>query len=147
MSINSRGFSIIEVTMVTGIAAILAVLALGAMHSARNRALLDEGKWSIVRSLERTRSRAMNGVGSSKWGVLVEDDSIAEFEGESYASAISSVLLLLPAPVITDQAATEIIFSRISGKANSSTTVTLSGPDSTSAKVSVTEQGAILSGE
>ena len=144
---NVAGFSILEVTIITGIAALLAVMGLGAVHSARNKALLDEGKGSIVHALERSRSRAMSGVGSAKWGVLVKNDEITEFEGESYAAAISSVSQFLPSPVLTDQVATEIIFSRVSGKANSSTTISLFGPDNASAKVSVTWGGAVLSGE
>ena len=147
MKKNNRGFSILEITIITGIAALLAVIGVGAMHTSRNRALLDEGKGVIVHALERSRSRAMSGVGSEKWGVLIKNDEIVEFEGESFAAALSLAPQLLPIPVTTDQVATEIIFSRINGNVNSSTTLTVFGPDSSSAKVSVTRGGAVLSGE
>lgn len=143
---HSSGFSLIEITLVAGITALVAVSGMIAIHASRNRALLEESKGTVLHALERTRSRAMNGIGSTSWGVLIDGDEVTEFEGTSYGAAIVTSFQNLPSPVTTDQSATEIIFSRVSGKSNASTTITISSPAG-SETVGVTVRGTVHAGE
>lgn len=135
------GVTLIETVVVMGILVLVAIASLGSMRNVRSKAALDDGQALLVRALEKARSRAATGFGTTNHGVYIEPDRIVEFEGSAYVPG-SGTESLLPGAV-SIQTSTTVIFTRLTAEASVSATLTLANTSGATSTVIVTGDGAI----
>jgi len=142
------GFTLTETLIVISIFGIVAAASFVMFTGARSQAVLDDAQASVINALERARSRAATGVGTTTdfdHGVRtdVSGNQITNFRSDGSVTTTDENVTLPPAVSIvgSDQ---EIIFNRLSATSSASTTITLQHTISgTTTTVSVTEDGII----
>lgn len=140
------GFSLVESVIVIALMSFFAVASFSSFRESRNHAELRGAEYTVVRTFEKARSRAVSGVGEKSHGVHVDEGSVILFEGESYVAGVGTIFHL-GGNVTTDQTDFNVIFKRLSGEPQPVGTVTLTHRNGASAAVSVLASGAIEASE
>lgn len=122
------GFTLIEMSVVSGVLVLLAVLSLPVIFNFQSSATFGQEVVSIITALEVAKNRTIASEGSDRWGVYFSDASSPSqytlFKGSSYALRDTSFdkVFKVPEHIIFDEinfnSFDEIIFSRITGLAN-----------------------------
>ncbi len=136
------GFSLVETMLTIGVVVLIAGAMLGVSRSIHARHALRDAQEQVVRTLEDARQRAMTGFGSSNHGVFMESAQMTTFEGTAYSG--DGAEQPLPGGVSSNLAGTAIIFSRLSGKPNAASTVTLSNGAGETKTVDISADGLII---
>lgn len=120
-----------EILVVVAIVVTLAGIALLGLAHMRDRLSLDDAASAMVFHLEESKARAVAGFGGASHGVYFADDAYAQFAGNAYdAEDDSNVLheldprLRLTTDILEGESA--VVFSRITGAADESLTITIS---------------------
>jgi prepilin-type N-terminal cleavage/methylation domain-containing protein len=142
------GFTLTETLIVISIFGVVAAASFLTFTGARSQAVLDDAQASVVNALERARSRAATGVGTTTdfdHGVRIDvsGKQITNFRSDGSVTTTEENATLPPNISIIGSNQ-EIIFDRLSAISSVSTTITLehiiSGITTT---VSVTGDGII----
>ena len=139
---NQFGFSLVEVSIVTSMIAIFATASLISLHLNLSKAAVSDAESIIVTSLYKARSQAINGYGTTEFGVRIEPKKVTVFAG-NYASPLET--RNLPELTSTSFTSTDIVFKRLRGTANGDFFITISGPEDVKRIIAVTGQGIISS--
>lgn len=126
----NRGFTAVEVMISIAIVVILGAIVVSSFSNARTTKTLDVITDGLVATLEAARADALAGKGSGSFGVAFASSSYSYFIGASYSeSDPSNKITELPSgwslSTTTGNGASEILFSRISGAAQTTATVTV----------------------
>ncbi len=123
-----RGFTLIEILLTMSLVAIVGLLSAPFygrfIVSQEVGVALDE----LEGSLRKAQAYAMVGKNDARWGVSVDADRITLFQGDSYVgrnAAFDEVYDIQGGVVITGVG--EVIFSRVTGRPDTTPTVTVSG--------------------
>lgn len=138
---QNKGFTITEIALVISITAVLAVFGMSSFRNAKHNSALKDGTATVIHALERARSRAQSGFGDTKHGVIINEKEVINFEGDLYSGI--GITNYIPAVISTDQAGTEIVFSRISGTPNIGAIIKLSNFLGEESEIEVTINGSI----
>lgn len=126
-----RGFSAIEMLLVVALVGIISSLVFVSVGRFGASRALDAGAKEVLSVLEDARSRATASVGGMAYGVRFEAQSVTLFRGGAYVpGAPDNIVLTLSsrvtiADISLEGGATEVVFDRLTGKANVSGTVTV----------------------
>lgn len=119
---SRRGFTLIEIVIVTAIGVVLGALAFWGFSSGSAREDLDLVTASVVATLREASERARSQQGSSAWGVYFSnpasgEDYYALFSGSTYTAASSTHQLprTLEWSNPASGASTEIVFNKLTG--------------------------------
>jgi prepilin-type N-terminal cleavage/methylation domain-containing protein len=124
-----RGFTLIEILIVTAIMTLVAGLGLFMGLDSYRRSQLRNEEGSLVGLLERARNRAMNNFLEMPHGVHFDSSppEFVLFEGASYAASDPATREAVSRNAgITVNGFTDVVFDELSGDANpASTTISL----------------------
>lgn len=128
--INS-GMTLIETVFVLVIFVIVFSIGTYWYNSARDKATLKTTTDSIISSLEKARSNAINGKNSQSYGVQFASTSYTFFGGNSYSpsNASNTVFIIDPSLKTSNSLASSslvILFSKLTGVVGSTATITVS---------------------
>ncbi len=138
-----KGFSLLELIIVISILGILSVMSLKVFNQSYSQNSLSSATRIAESSLERARSLSLSVKDGITHGVRVESTRIIIFHGSSYVSgATGNEILDLPGTVnaSTNLPGSDVIFSKLSGDADSVGTITLFLINSTTTQKVITIQ-------
>lgn len=141
---RQKGFTLIEVLLVIILIALIGFLS--SLTYSRIKASNDlQNVFNLaVTSVVRARTRAQLGDNDSSWGVKF-GSTITVFRGSSFAirdttfDEISAV-----AATITSSSSLEIIFNKLTGYPNVTSTIVITNSFGTAQKFDINEKGAIV---
>jgi len=139
-----NGFSLVEMITVIGIFGIIATAGFTAFKEVKNRIVLNEAQANLLFALEQAQNRAATGFGTTTHGVHIEEERIVIFEGSEYVEGAGEEIVLPNVTVSTYPVISDIIFNRISASTNASTTITINHNISGEKKITVTQDGRII---
>lgn len=151
------GFSLIELAVVMGITAIMAVVALSFFYTRKSRLDLDSTTKQVVATLRQAQSRAVAQEGGTIWGVHFANTTTSPFYALFYTSySAPNVVGSWPLPSDVSYATSslargstlDVTFSQISGLPSTSTSVTLNlatggGTASASSTITISSTGSV----
>ena len=147
IEITKLGFTVIELIIVISIVGIVAAASFAMFSENRNKAVLQNAQASVINALERARSRAATGVGTTTGvihGVIIDvaGRQIINFRNDG-SGTTTDATTTLPANISIIGSNQEITFNRLSATSSDATITienTITGDATT---VSVTEDGII----
>ena len=139
----SRAFTILEMLVVFGIFAVIFAVTLPfTIETYRHHILSSETK-NIVSVLRRAQGYSLTNSLESSFGVSLQGTQSVIFRGVNYANRIQSYDEIYPiSGTVTVTGPSEIIFEQVSGRPNTSATITLVSEAKTQT-VTVNAQGVI----
>ncbi len=145
---ESTGFTLIEILIAIVIILLLSSIVIGGF-SRLTRSYVLEKEVGVVRTvLADARARTLSSKDDSAYGVHLQTNQVVLFKGATYSAgdplnevfAIDSGVSL--SSIALTGGATNIVFERLSGKANATGTVTvLLASDNSSAQVTIYTTG------
>jgi len=134
ISHSKEGFTLLEVVLVVAILAIISAAGIGFYRNFAKGTEFSNARAGIVANLVRTRSRAMAGESGLNWGVHFVNSSTQQYyETFSTPTTYTDVSMTvdatsyLPGTVVfvtpSSNSSSAILFSRVTGAANSSSIV------------------------
>ena len=139
----AAGFSFMELIIVIGILGLIAGASLMGVRATKQRTVLEEAQASILNALGEARSQATTGVGTTHHGLHIEGNKIISFEGAVYTPGIGTEEEL-PDSISINTTDNTIIFSRLTGQANTGALITVLSQSGDSLTITVTEEGNII---
>lgn len=138
------GFTLVEIAVVLGILALILVMGLPfGIDTYRNYLLTSETR-NLVSILRRAQEFAFSNKNESSYGLYAADGEFILFKGDSFAGRDAAFDEKYPRePSIAVSGFTEIVFSKLSGKPNVTSTINLSN-GLTSQTVEINEEGVIF---
>jgi prepilin-type N-terminal cleavage/methylation domain-containing protein len=123
----NRGFSLIELIVVIGIIAILAIFLLPVSLNYYQREVLKKTEDQLVWILKEARDNAINQKNGSYFGLYITNDNFIIFQGQSYSQRILVEDVSYSFPLsINISGLKEIVFAPNTGIASPSGTISLS---------------------
>lgn len=121
-----RGFTFIELMLVIALITIIGVFIAPIGLSYYQSQLLNETSDGLVSALRQAESFAYTGRHNHAFGVFITADTYTVFEGDTYASRITSEDMVFPiASTVTVSGLQEIVFSEMSGTPRATGMVTV----------------------
>ena len=121
-----RGFTFIELMLVTALITLIGVFATPVGLSYYQSQLVNEISDGLVSALRQAQGFAYTGKHNHAFGVFITADAYTVFEGDTYASRITSEDMVFPiASTVTVSGLQEIVFSEMSGTPRATGMVTV----------------------
>jgi type II secretory pathway pseudopilin PulG len=126
---TSRGFTLIEILLVGVIMIILATFSFRTFISYNNAQALDKDVKGIIAALDEARSKTVSSINDSQYGVHFATEQVLLFKGATYSSidpANRSVGLsgqTTLGAILLSGGASDVVFERLTGKANATGTI------------------------
>jgi type II secretory pathway pseudopilin PulG len=148
------GFTVLEVSLVIFIGAMLAALLISSLTGFRNRNDFDDTSKKMAALLREAQSRSLARASSTAWGVHFENSTsttpfYALFSG-TYGTSTRVGYYPLPPSVsyvtssLNTGSSTEITFAQITGAASASTTIVIKmSASGVSSTIAVASSGAV----
>jgi len=127
-----RGISVVEVLVTIAVLAILSTIGFVSYSSFVSKNVLDKSAKSVMAFVEETRLQSIASKNGERFGVHFEADGLTRFPGGTFVlSDPSNVLYPLDADVSVSainlaDSSSDVVFSRINGKASTSGVIELS---------------------
>jgi prepilin-type N-terminal cleavage/methylation domain-containing protein len=121
-----RGFTLIEILVVSGVLTLLFFAGSFLDIGSYGRGLISREEELLVSILSKARSRAMNNVYETEHGVHIDSDTYVLFRGSSYSALNSTNEPLEKNSNISIAGINDIVFKQLSGEAGTSGVITLS---------------------
>ncbi len=127
---RSNGFTFLELLISLAIVAVIATTGVYAFLNARNSRELDSTVQTVAFKLNEARTNSLAGKAGTSYGVKFNSTSTVYFSGTSYNPAdASNITYVLPIGITLTHTVTApnaaIIFARLTGRPQASSTVTL----------------------
>ena len=110
-----RGISVVEVLVTIAVLAILSTIGFVSYSSFVSKNVLDKSAKSVMAFVEETRLQSIASKNGERFGVHFEADGLTRFPGDVSVSAINLA-----------DSSSDVVFSRINGKASTSGVIELS---------------------
>ena len=115
---DQSGFTLLELLIVMGIAVLLGGLGLFLSMDTYRSGNFTAGVDTIVVSLQRSRSRALNNIDESKHGVKILSGQYVIFEGATYNPLDPKNEVINGRSNFTITGPDEVVFDQLSGKSS-----------------------------
>lgn len=137
------GFTLIELTIVLAVVAIVAALGTVISLEFYRSRILDSERDQLLSILRRARIAAMNNIYGLPHGVYFSSSTYTLFAGKSYGERDASKDEIFPrSPVVSFAGPPEIVFSPLAATSTASSTIVL-GDGRTTTTLSVNYEGRI----
>lgn len=128
---KNRGISLIEIIIVIAIIGIISAVSFSSISNSSRNLGFEKSLNLIVASIERARTLTINSSNFSSYGLKIDSNEISLFEGTSFASSSIEETYDLDnnisiSNVDFESGSNIIYFSKLTGNANTSGTITLS---------------------
>lgn len=146
---KQKGFSIIEILVVLALMTVLISITLVAFVSSRKNESLKSDTETVVQILQQARSQTISSKNASSYGVNFATSSLTLFPGTTYSSSNSANLVTALTKNTTISTTlpggtSALVFNRITGEINQSSTVTIVvSNDTSSTTIKVYKTGII----
>lgn len=123
-----RGFSLVEIIIVTAIIGIVSSIAVASYKSSRTSGEPRRNAYVFADSLRDASLRAIAMENDTSWGARLGSTSVTVFSGGSYAGRVTSrdKVYSIGQSTTTITGIIEVVFSKYSGIPNTSGTTTFS---------------------
>lgn len=141
---NQSGFTLIEFLLVIGMISILAGLSLPFYNNLMAKNATAVARQATTRSFHRAQQLARAVDGDSEWGIKLLDGQIVVFRGATYAgrnTAYDEITNLSNGVTFTGN--TEVVFSKLYGLPNNTTSINITGPNNTTLEITVNTHGIL----
>lgn len=142
--VQQKGFTLIEILIVIVLMALIGFLSsLIYSHIKASNDLQNTLSLAIT-SATRARTRAQSGDNDSPWGIKF-DSTITVFKGSSFATRDAAFDEVTPiAATISPSGNLEIIFNKLTGYPNVTSTIVITNSFGAAKKFDINEKGAIV---
>ncbi len=129
-----KGLSFIEVLLVIGVMALIAVIALSTFISFRKHSALAMDTDTVIGLLRQARNQTLSSKNSSAYGVHFTAPSVTLFTGSAYSAgaADNQTFVLSSTDTILTISLTgggsDVVFQRLTGETGQNGTIVLSAP-------------------
>ncbi len=141
-----KGFTLIEALIVLSILTIISFAAITSFSGLRSQAALEDGRATLVASLEQARSRSVSGVGTTaeQHGVEIRQTEIVPIKRNESGNIEYDLdkLIKLPAAISANETST-VIFDRLSGT-STGTSIIVKHANGTETEIIITDEGRII---
>lgn len=141
---NGAGFTFIEILLVMGILTLLIGAAIATFHGRKEHIAFQEVKTSIILALEKARSRAETGFGTSNHGVRINGSDLTIFE-DCFPPCGNDINITLPSFINVTPANVSVIFDRLTAQTGTNTDIIISNSGGETIAISIKEDGTIIS--
>jgi prepilin-type N-terminal cleavage/methylation domain-containing protein len=131
-----KGFTLIEILIVIAISAIILAIVVNAFYSMVRTQALDRDHSSIASLIDQAKSLSINAKSASQYGVYFASSTASLFKGTSYNPADSANQnynldgrVTISGLNLVGSSTDQILFSRLTGYANASGTISISLKD------------------
>lgn len=149
---HRQGITLLEILIAFAVMLFLAAIVIGSFAQFRNSKVLDTATEEIVSVLAKARGKTLASVNATTYGVHFETAQVVLFSGAAYnASALDNeVYVLDPALEISSIALSgggaDVIFARLTGKADRNGTITVRVKSDISKSRTITLHGTGIAG-
>lgn len=129
---KQKGFSVVEVLIALAILALLSTIVLSSFLNSRKAQSLSLDADAVAQLIRQARSQTISSRGSSQYGVRFASTTATLFTGSTYipGTPTNSIFTVSAGNSISaislSGGGSDIVFSRLSGEASRSGTITLS---------------------
>lgn len=141
-----KGFTLIEILLVTAITIILIAVSFPVYENYQTSGKLDIARIELQENLRNIQTEAQAGINDSNHGIYFNSNNYVAYQGTSYASrnATYDFTYDMIDNIVIVNAPAEINFIKQTGSPGSSTTITIQNQiDSEQSTVTVSEIGLI----
>jgi prepilin-type N-terminal cleavage/methylation domain-containing protein len=138
-----KGFSLLEITIVTAIALILASLSLSTFFTVSDNQALTKNVEYTISLIQQARTQTLNALNNSRYSVLFASSSVTLFQGTTYSStSASNIKFDLSSKVQMSSinltgGVQQVSFDFITGKANATGTISFQLKNNTNASSTI----------
>ena len=146
---KGRGFTVVELLFVFAIISLLAGLSASTFIAVRQTEELKTASQDVWIALRSARSATLSSAGDQVYGVHIASNKIVRFSGATYGvNSTTDVVSTFPGSVLATSSlssnATDIVFTRLSGEASATGTITLLQTTTNASKtISIAKTGLI----
>lgn len=121
---KERGYTLMELSVVLGVIAILAGLSISGFAAFSKKEALDAGAAALIAGLRDARAQTLASVGGSQYGVSVATTSFSFFKGSAYDPLATTTSVFVFSPYVrASSTRSSFVFQRITGNAVASGTI------------------------
>jgi prepilin-type N-terminal cleavage/methylation domain-containing protein len=153
ISIQNRGFTLVEIAIVMGILSIIFAIGLFMSIDAFHAQIFRSGRESLVSALTASRARALTNFYQTPHGICYSTPNFILFRGTVYDPAAPTNEQILGNPSVTISSAgdffkcgshSEMVFARLAATTSSNGMITVTEPGHQPSTVSVNAEGTII---
>lgn len=143
LTINSGGFTFIELILVVSLILILGTMGTSLTARFMTQNAVANAQDQLIGDLRKAQMNAMTGKQNDNWGVYYGSNVITLYRGDSYAAKIAGFdeKFSVPGGVAMNPSSFDVNFARITGK-TSAASITISGSGTTKT-ITVNGQGMV----
>lgn len=144
MTLETRGFTLVELLLSVGIIALLAGLSAPVYVSFQTRNDLEVTSQSIVEMLRRAQTYARGVNGDSQWGVAIQSSTAILFKGATYATrdaTYDETQTISPSTAVSGLS--EIVFSKLDATPSTTGTITLTANTNDTRTITINGKGMV----
>ena len=148
---GQKGFTIAELLIVVFILGVLALISAATFKSLRDAAALRLGVQEVHTAFLDSRNSSISSENNTVYGVHLSSTTVTRFVGDTYtAGASSNIVYTFEGGVMATSTfienSVDIVFSRLTGEANATGSVTLSNEQHTaSTTITINASGLVES--
>lgn len=128
----NTGFTLLELLFAIAIAVLILTVTFSAFYSYKKRQSVDVSAQVILNTLREARSKTLDSLEASSYGVHIGTEEVVLFQGSVYdpSSTTNETKLLARPAEITEKnfVSDEVFFARLSGDASSHGAITIAIP-------------------
>lgn len=143
-----KGYTLLEILIATAIIAALAVISIGALSKFGTHQSIESDTSAIVSALTRARNLTLQSEGGNQYGVYFESGRAVQFQGSSYNSGdLNNKEVGITGKTSISWSlsggGSAVVFERLTGRALSNGTVTISGSNGVLKTITIYDTGTI----
>ena len=131
MNKRNKGFTVFEIAVAVAIGVFIGMTAVATFSGLSNSKSLDRDAVNVLSYIEKARGKAIDSVGGVEHGVKFASSYVKVFSGTSYITTNTEATYAVPvasliSSISLSNATTTLYFSKLTGNASATGTITIS---------------------